>query len=138
MSDEFDAFIAQHHILTLATCNANMPQCATLFFAYDALHRAFIVASDEKTEHIQNLLANPNVAGTIALETKTLGKIQGIQFRGTMQRSDASEDAATYFSAFPYARVMQPTLWKIVPESMKLTDNRLGFGSKKHWKREDH
>ncbi len=138
MSDAFEAFIAQHHILTLATCNDNFPQCATLFYAYDAMQKAFIVASDEKTEHIQNLLHNPNVAGTIALETKTVGKIQGIQFKGIMQRSDASEDAACYFSAFPYARVMQPTLWKITLESMKLTDNRLGFGNKKHWKREDH
>jgi len=143
--EPFEAFIREHHILTLATCKDNIPQCATLFFVYDALHPkstsssltahvSFIVASDTKTEHIQNLLANENVAGTIALETKSIGKIQGIQFQAKMSLSEDLEDKKQYFKAFPYALAMNPTLWKIKISSMKLTDNRLGFGTKLIWK----
>ncbi|MEA3523598.1 MAG: pyridoxamine 5'-phosphate oxidase family protein [Campylobacterota bacterium] len=129
----FETFIDEHHILTLATSKDNIPQCATLFYAYDALHVSFIVASDSKTEHIQNLMNNKHVAGTIALETKSIGKIQGIQFQAEMILSDNSEDKRLYFKAFPYALAMNPTLWKIKISNMKLTDNRLGFGTKLTW-----
>jgi uncharacterized protein YhbP (UPF0306 family) len=128
-----EAFIAKHHILTLATSNNNIPQCATLFYVYDPLHVRFIVASDEKTEHIANALHNPNIAGAIALETKEVGKIEGLQFTGKMVLSESDEDAALYYKAFPYARVMQPTFWILHVKRMKLTDNRLGFGKKVMW-----
>jgi len=129
----FEAFIAEHHILSLATCHDNLPQSATLFYVYDPLHVSFIVASESKTEHIQNILANKNVAGTVALETKSVGKIQGIQFKATMILSEDSEDKKRYFKAYPYALAMHPTLWRIELSSMKLTNNRLGFGTKLTW-----
>ena len=132
--EPFEAFLDEHHILSLATCKENIPQCATLFYVYDPLLVSFIVASDTKTEHIQNLLSNENIAGTIALETKTIGKIQGIQFQGIMTLSKNSEDKKRYFKAYPYALAMNPTLWNIKILSMKLTDNRLGFGTKLVWK----
>jgi len=129
----FEAFIAEHHILSLATCHDNLPQSATLFYVYDPLHVSFIVASDTKTQHIQNILSNKNVAGTIALETKSVGKIQGIQFQASMVLSEESGDKKRYFKAYPYALAMNPTLWRIKLVSMKLTDNRLGFGTKLTW-----
>lgn len=129
----FEAFIAEHHILSLATCHDNLPQSATLFYVYDPLHVSFIVASDTKTQHIQNILSNKNVAGTIALETKSVGKIQGIQFQASMVLSEESGDKKCYFKAYPYALAMNPTLWRIKLVSMKLTDNRLGFGTKLTW-----
>jgi hypothetical protein len=129
----FEAFIAEHHILSLATCHENLPQSATLFYVYDPLHVSFVVASDTKTEHIQNVLCNANVSGTVALETKSVGKIQGVQFKGKMVLSEDSEDKKRYFKAFPYALVMNPTLWRIELSTMKLTDNRLGFGTKLIW-----
>jgi uncharacterized protein len=129
----FEAFIAQHHILSLATCKDNLPQSATLFYVFDPLHVSFIVASDDKTEHIQNVLSNENVAGTIALETKSVGKIQGIQFQAKMVLSEDSADKKRYFKAYPYALAMKPTLWRIQLSTMKLTDNRLGFGTKLIW-----
>jgi uncharacterized protein YhbP (UPF0306 family) len=128
-----EAFIAKHHILTLATCKDNIPQCATLFFAYNSDEVAFIVASDEKTEHIQNVFENNFVAGSIALETKSVGKIEGIQFKAKMSISDTKEDKKLYFKTFAYAMAMNPTLWKIKLLNIKLTDNRLGFGTKLTW-----
>jgi uncharacterized protein YhbP (UPF0306 family) len=127
-----EKFIAKHHILTLATCKDNTPQCATLFFAYNADDISFIVASDTKTEHIQNVLENSSVAGTIALETKSVGKIEGIQFKAEMYLCE-DEDKKLYFKTFPYALAMNPTLWKIKLLHVKLTDNRLGFGKKIIW-----
>lgn len=127
------AFIHNHHVMTMATVRNAMPQCCNLFFVYDQLYNRFIVASDEKTEHISNAIENDRIAGAIVLESTTVGKLQGLQFKGTIRRSDSEEAAAYYFKAFPYARVMMPALWEIIPSQMKLTDNRLGFGKKVIW-----
>jgi uncharacterized protein YhbP (UPF0306 family) len=134
--ERIEAFLAKHHLLSLATVAKNAPQSASLFYAYDAENIAFVVASDRKTEHIQNVLVNDNIAGTVALETDAVGKIEGVQFKGLM-RAISQEEGALYFKRFPYARVMNPQLWQIVLTDMKLTDNRLGFGKKLYWQRAD-
>lgn len=132
---KIEAFLSGHHVMTLATSRNNTPQSCNLFYAYLREEVCFIVASDEKTEHIQNVLINPDVAGTVVLETKTVGKIEGLQFKAKMALVDDAHAKEAYFKAFPYARVLNPTLWKIVPSTMKLTDNRLGFGKKLNWMR---
>ena len=127
-------FLSKHHLLSLATSADNTPQSASLFYAYDSERIAFVVASDTKTEHIQNVLRNENVSGTVALETDEVGKIEGIQFKAKMQMLTHKE-GELYFKAFPFAKVMNPQLWSIELEEIKLTDNRLGFGKKLYWQR---
>ena len=131
--DKIGAFIGEHHVLTLATSMENIPQCSNLFYTYMPQENCFIVASDKTTEHMTNVQQNPSVAVSIVLETKTVGKIQGLQLKGTMNESHSDIERDAYFKAFAYARLMNPTLWRITPLSMKLTDNRLGFGKKLHW-----
>jgi len=132
---KIERFIAAHHVMTLSTSRDDVPQACNLFYAYIPQKNIFIVASDPKTEHIQNILDNPAVAGAIVLETKTIGKIEGLQFKAMMQEAK-KEMESYYYEAFPYARVMSPTLWTITPTTMKLTDNRLGFGKKLNWSRD--
>ena len=134
--EKIELFLVKHHLLSLATSAGNVPQSASLFYAYDAHKVAFVVASDSKTEHIKNVLANDNVSGTVALETDEVGKIEGVQFRATM-RMITHKEGELYFRAFPFAKVMNPQLWSIVLEDIKLTDNRLGFGKKFYWQREN-
>ncbi|MCJ7765697.1 MAG: pyridoxamine 5'-phosphate oxidase family protein, partial [Thiovulaceae bacterium] len=64
--EKIELFLSKHHLLSLATAAESRPQSASLFYAYDTKHVAFIVASDEKTEHIQNVLLNNSVSGTVA------------------------------------------------------------------------
>ena len=132
--EKIERFLSDHHLLSLATSSENVPQSASLFFAYDNENMLFIVASDIKTEHIQNVLVNDTVSGTVALQTDEIGKIQGIQFRAKMHKVTHNE-GSLYFEAFPFAKVMNPQLWSIVLENIKLTDNRLGFGKKLYWQR---
>ncbi len=131
--EKIAGFIKEHHLLTLATSFENNPQCSNLFYASLEDENSFIVASDEKTEHIQNVLRNPQVAASIALETTVIGKIQGFQIKGLISSVEDERAKKIYFKAFPYARVMKPTLWRITVQTMKLTDNRLGFGKKLIW-----
>ncbi|MDA3946406.1 MAG: pyridoxamine 5'-phosphate oxidase family protein [Helicobacteraceae bacterium] len=134
--DKIARFLSKHHILSLATSVADVPQSATLFYAYDAEKVAFVVASDTKTEHIQNVLLNETVSGTVALETDAVGKIEGIQFRAKMQMI-THQEGELYFKRFPFTKVMNPQLWSITLATIKLTDNRLGFGTKLNWQREN-
>ena len=132
MNPKIEAFIAKHHLLSLATY-ADELWCCSLFYAYNPEEITFIVATDTQTLHGANIVQNHTVAGTIAFETKTVGKIQGIQFIGEMTISDEGKEF--YYKAFPYARIMNPTLWTIRLDEIKMTDNTLGFGKKLNWKR---
>jgi hypothetical protein len=130
--DAIAAFVREHHVLTLATSRDGSPYATPLFYAYDDVRNCFVFASAEETEHTAQMKANPSVAAGIALETDTVGKIQGVQCRGRVVVADAA-DARCYYARFPYARAMLPTLWRLEPSWMKLTDNRLGFGRKLLW-----
>ena len=125
-------FVSEHHVLTLATAGEEGPYAAPLFYAYDVTSRRFIFASDPGTEHARQMTASSTVAAGIYLETDTVGKIQGLQIRGRVVCADDA-DRHCYFGRFPYARVLNPVLWRLEPVWMKLTDNRLGFGKKLFW-----
>lgn len=135
MVEKIEVFIKDHHLLSLATIGERL-WCCSMFYAYDPEGNAFIVASDEATEHMGNAVQNPQVAGTVALETNIVGKIQGIQFTGVMNLVENTRSKELYLERFPYARVMNPTLWTIQLDEVKMTDNTLGFGKKISWKRE--
>ena len=124
------SFIARHHVLTLATSTADgLPYCAACFYAYDKARNLFIFTSDSTTRHGAEMEQNPNVALSIALETRVVGRIQGLQIVGKAERGD-SKAQATYIKRFPYAAVAPLSLWMVRPKMMKLTDNTLGFGKK--------
>ena len=132
-------FINEHHILTLATSLENQPYCATCFYAYDKRLNRFIITSELETKHAKDCLDNPIIAGTIALETKMVGKIRGLQFTGRIQILENEEFRAAkrlYLRQFPVAALASLTLWQVVPYFFKYTDNRLGFGKKIIWEKE--
>lgn len=131
--EKIGAFLAKHHVLTLATSHSSEPSACNLFYAYDADKISFVVASSDETEHIKNILMNPKVAGTVVLETKIVGKIEGIQFKGEFLETGDDGLKKLYFKNFPYALAMNPKLWQIKINYFKLTDNTLGFGKKIIW-----
>jgi uncharacterized protein YhbP (UPF0306 family) len=131
------SFIKKHHVLTLATVDGEgMPYVANCFYAYDAQRNLFIFTSDTTTRHGGHMVANPNVAISIPLETRVVGRVQGIQVCGIAECGD-QEARSTYIKRFPYAAVAPLTLWMVRPTMMKLTDNTLGFGKKLIWESEE-
>lgn len=129
-------FIQEHHVLTLATCDNNIPYCSHCFYTYDEKNNWFIVASDTSTRHITQVLTNPNVSVGIALETTMVGQIQGVQIEAMMSSFSSEEVKKAnllYLKKFPFALLKSTTLWKIQPFMIKMTDNRLGFGKKLIW-----
>ncbi len=126
-------FIKRHHVLTLATVSSEgEPYCAACFYTYDKERNRLVFTSDDTTRHAQEMLQNAKVACSITLETRVVGKIQGVQICGIAERGNDSDKAA-YIKRFPYALVAPLTIWVITPTFIKLTDNTLGFGKKLIW-----
>jgi uncharacterized protein YhbP (UPF0306 family) len=132
MDSKICTFIQEHHLLSLATLGEQL-WCCSLFYVFDENCDSFVVATDPQTLHGSNVIGNTNVAGTVALETKTISKIQGIQFQGSMTQDNVNKEL--YFKRFPYALAMNPMLWNIRLDEIKMTDNTFGFGKKLLWKR---
>jgi len=129
-------FIHEHHVLTLAVSNNNIPYCANCFYVFSENDKMLILTSDKETRHISDTTKNNNVAGSIVLETKQVGKIQGIQFNGeiTELEGDLLKKAnRKYLKKYPYAILAKTNMWGIKLNYIKMTDNRLGFGKKLIW-----
>ena len=129
-------FITKHYLLALATSKDNLVYCCNVYYVFNQENNSLIFSSDTKTKHAQDFIANPNVAGTIALETKEISKIQGVQLLGTIQELNGEElkiAKEQYVKAYPYASLMETHLWEMELTFAKMTHNRLGFGKKLIW-----
>lgn len=138
MSDigRITAFIRKHHVMTLATVSGGRAWTAHVFYAWMPDENLFVFTSEGKTRHGAEMEANAHVAAAIALETRTVGRLQGLQIEGVVRKAEGADlDAArhTYIKRFPYAALSELSLWVLEPSLMKFTDNTLGFGKKLIW-----
>jgi len=131
--DQIASFLKKHHVMSLATSLSDEISVCSLFYVYDEKKLSFVVASSGETTHINHIKYNQNIAGNVLLESKTITKIQGVQFRGKFYKLEDEELKALYFKTFPHAKLMQPKLWQIKVSYFKMTDNTLGFGKKIIW-----
>lgn len=125
--------------MTLATSNNSQPWCCNCFYAYMEDVNGFVFTSDNHTRHVQEFLVNPIVSASIVLETKVVGMIRGIQMSGTVSQPEGDllkKCRSRYLRRFPYAVLMETTLWLFEPSYIKMTDNRLGFGKKLMWEKD--
>ncbi len=140
--DKIVAFVKRHHVMTLATVgDEGRPWVAHAFYAWMAREGWFVFMNNPATRHGTEMAANPRVAAAIALETRVVGRLQGLQIEGGVALAEGEElDAArrAYLRRFPYATVMEQPVWVLRPTSMKLTDNTLGFGKKLTWSADSH
>lgn len=137
MEKKIEQFIAKHHVLTLATAtNDGSPYCCNCFYAYNKAEQALIFTSDAATRHAQMFAENSRTAASIVLETRIVGRVQGLQITGHTTLA-TEQDKALYIKRFPYTAIADLTLWRLQADFLKLTDNTLGFGKKLIWQREE-
>ena len=130
------SLLRRHHLLSISTVSEKGAWCASCFYAWDEKNNTLVITTDPVTRHGTEFRSNPQVAGTIALETKRIGRIRGAQFTGTVSEpagDDLSRARAVYLKRFPFAGLADIHLWVISLSHIKLTDNRLGFGKKITW-----
>lgn len=116
--------------MTLATVQGKQPRCCHAF--YTLVGNALIFTSDPNTEHISQAKNNPQVAVSIVLESKIIGKLQGVQITGELGEGSGA-DKTQFLKKFPYAVANLQKIWRIEIHTATLTDNTLGFGAKLYY-----
>jgi hypothetical protein len=122
----------------MASASENDIWCANAFYVYIEEEDLLVITSDIKTRHIKVAAESardgnfPIVAGSVVLETETIGKIQGLQFTASLIKIEDSFSnyRMQYLKRFPYAILKGGELWLLKFRELKFTDNRLGFGKK--------
>ena len=128
-------FLKKIHLASVCVIDdEGQPYAFSAFYAFDEVNFSFLLASSHESSHVKFLKNSKLVAGTVALDTKIVGKIEGVQFQGVMGEASASE-REIYFKRFFYAKAMDPKIWCINLEKLKFTSNILGFGKKIKWER---
>ena len=132
-------FIKKHHVLTLSTLQGEQSWCCNCFYVFDDEKLEFYFLTDETTRHGSEMLINNKVSGSVVLESKIVGNLQGIQFSGIAYQQtgeELSHAKTKYLKRFPYAIAANSPCWTIRVDVIKFTDNTLGFGKKLLWNRE--
>ena len=132
------AYVAEHHVMTLATNGPLGLWAAAVFYAHDEFRFVFLSAG--RTRHAQNVAATPDVAATIQSDYHDWPAIQGIQLEGTVEQLDGARRAvamALYVARFPFLAQPTATLaaalarvnwYELRPRRLYFVDNSLGFG----------
>lgn len=135
MDERIVKFLKKMHLASVCAIDDDgQPYAFSAFYAFDELNFTLLLASSDESSHVKFLKNSKLVAGTVALDTKIVGKIEGVQFQGVMR--EASESGREiYFKRFFYAKAMDPKIWSISLEKVKFTSNTLGFGKKIFWQK---
>lgn len=133
-------FIDEHHVLTLSTSVNEEVWSAHCFYVFLPEQQCFIFSSSPDTKHMRQVCHNSYVAASIVLESSVVGTLRGLQIQGSVFQLLASlekEAQRVYCKRFPVANLMELNLWQLDVTYFKFTDNRLGFGKKLIWKRNE-
>ena len=99
-------FLRRHHVMTVASQDADGPWAAALFYALDG--EALIFISAPTSRHSQQLARDPRCAATIQSQPQDWPSIQGVQLEGRVDELEgAQRDAAErrYGERFPFVQV---------------------------------
>jgi uncharacterized protein YhbP (UPF0306 family) len=135
------AYLAGHHVMTLATCGPEGPWAAAVFYASEGSSLIFLSAPG--TRHCRNLALDSRCAATIQEDYREWPEIKGIQLEGRVVELQGGEERharQVYGGKFPVVgslasvppaivEALARVRWyRLVPERMYFIDNSQGFG----------
>lgn len=146
------SFLAEHHVVSLATAAGGEVWAASVFYASDDLDLVFV--SSPQSRHGQHIAASDRVAGTIDTQQVDWREIRGVQLEGEVapaRGADLDRALEVYLRRFPWVadflapgdddpaaagavpmavdgREVAVDLYRLRPSRVLLIDNRLGFG----------
>lgn len=147
LRQEILSYLQSHNTMTLATCAADIPWAATVFYASDGFRLYFFSAPDSR--HCQNLAGNPRVAITIQEDYHDWRKIKGIQLEGSVSLVDSilekGKAMTIYGLKYPevikvftdpaneifYKAFLKVKFYCVFPEKIFYIDNEKGFGKRR-------
>ena len=141
---EISAFLAAHHVMSIATLGSSGPHATNLFYACDGL--ALVWVSEPDTQHSREIEADPRVAATVAPDYSDFAAVRGVQITGTARRIAAADERARHLALlearYPFLRQLaagppklqeayaRTAVYRLQPARIVLIDNSKGFGHK--------
>ncbi len=142
MRDRILDFLAEHHVMTLATAGPG-PHAAAVMYA----HREFALywVSDPETRHSQEIVATGEIAATINRDYADFTEIRGLQLSGPaamLEDGAAAEGLVELSHKFPFfeqfagaqgklaGALAKARVWRFDPARIVFVDNSRGFGFK--------
>ena len=142
-------YLATHNVMTIASCDRNVPWAAAVFYASDEFDLYFF--SNPKSRHGVNMAANAVVSAAIHEDYSDWRAIRGIQLEGRTERLRSLRLQArfweVYLRKFPFVKqffslggqagsmgdilktkLAGVRLYRIVPHAVYFIDNSKGFG----------
>lgn len=143
LRDDVLAYLASHHVITLATSDGQSTWAAAVFYVNDGLDLYFL--SSPASQHGRHIAANPRVAGTIHEDYHDWREIKGIQLEGDVRVLSGDEETharALYGAKFPVVgqiakaptvivKALAKVSWyRLRPRRLFYIDNSKGFGKR--------
>lgn len=137
------AYLAGHHVMTLATAGPQGPWAAAVFYANEGFDLCFL--SSPSSRHCTELRANVAAAATVQEDYADWRAIRGLQLEGRVEElagDEAGRVRALYGEKFPIARPADDTPAPIAAALAKVRwyrfaagrvfwiDNAAGFGKR--------
>ena len=138
-------YLETHNVMTIASCDRDIPWAAAVFYASDGFDLYFF--SSPRTRHGKTMAANPVVSAAIHEDYRNWQEIRGIQLEGRAERLRSSRLQARFWEIYPakfpfvkeffqpgprrnvlQAKLKGIQLYRIVPTTVWYLDNRRGFG----------
>ncbi len=134
--------------LTLATCDAQEPWSAPVYYVF--LDERFYFFSSPQSRHIRQVADHGQAAGSIFQRADSWQTIRGLQMRGLVERVNSAalsiRPIAAYLKRYSFTRDFFPNtsspdlhdfaskfkarLYFFAPTSVYYCDNRFGFGAR--------
>ena len=139
---EMRSFLTKAKAASLATIDVKgRPHAANVFYACDETLNLFWT-SKRDSAHSLHVEDKPQTAVTIYAQTRSPGRLHGVQMHGVAQAVPAQGEAhdhawAVYCKRYPFAKlppikqkVLDRTFYCFTPTWIRWIDNRRGFGWK--------
>jgi uncharacterized protein YhbP (UPF0306 family) len=135
------AYLAAHHVVTLATGGEEGPWAAAVFYAHEAWALYFLSAPTSR--HSRNIAHSPRVSATIQEDYSDWREIKGVQLEGIATRLSGDEEERArglYAAKFPLLRdtadapgaiaaALNKVRWyRLAPQRAYFIDNSVAFG----------
>jgi uncharacterized protein len=144
LDQQVGAFLAAHHVMSLATLGASGPHATSLFYACDGL--ALVWVSEPNSQHSCEIAVDPRVAATVAPDYSDFAVIRGLQIIGTARQIVATDERMRHLAQlearYPFLRQLaagpsklreayaRTAVYRLQPARIVLIDNTKGFGHK--------
>ena len=134
-------YLQRHHVMTLATCGADGPWAAAVFYVNLGPRLYFL--SSPSSRHCRNLAHDPRCAATVQQDTADWAQIKGIQLEGLAVAIEGDEELQArrrYGDKFPLvgridsapaaivAALAKVRWYRLQVQHMHFIDNSQGFG----------